>query len=138
MMKTSKMSFFLATATMLASLGLSVVNAAPSETPDSTPQQVFDGMRRSFHADKAKGLHVRYQFDLKGPSGGNWFIDVNDGTFKMNRGTIENPNVTLIASDNDWVALSNGKLSGTWAFLTGRLKIRGDYSLAKKLNEIFP
>jgi putative sterol carrier protein len=40
--------------------------------------------------------------------------------------------------DKDWVALSNGDLSGTWAFLTGRLKIRGDRGLAKKLGEIFP
>ena len=45
-------------------------------------------MRHSFRAEKAKGLHVRYQFNLKGPNGGNWFIDVNDGKFKMNRGNI--------------------------------------------------
>ena len=56
----------------------------------------------------------------------------------MNRGGIENPDVTFFASDEDWVALSNGKLNGTWAFLTGRLKIRGDHALARKLNEIFP
>jgi putative sterol carrier protein len=63
---------------------------------------------------------------------------VNDGKFKITRGRIDNPDVTFIASDRDWVALSNGKLSGTWAFLTGRLKIRGDLALAKRLDEIFP
>ena len=95
-------------------------------------------MRQSFRADKAKGLHVRYQWQLSGPNGGEWWIEVNDGTFKMGRGKIPNPNVTFIASDKTWVALSNGTLRGTWAFVTGRLKVRGDQGVARKLNEIFP
>src|SRR6187399_808199 len=125
---------FLMIVIIAVALGLNATVAAPH----STPQQVFDGMRHSFRAEKAKGLHVRYQFNLKGPNGGNWFIDVNDGKFRMNRGNIVNPNCTFVASDDDWVALSNGTLSGTWAFLTGRLKILGDRTFAKKLNEIFP
>jgi putative sterol carrier protein len=123
---------------MFLALGLGVVSAASNEPRNSTPQGVFDGMRKSFRAEKAKGLKVRYQFNLNGPNGGDWFIDVNDGKFKMARGRIDNPNVTLITSDKDWVALSNRDLGGTWAFLSGRLKIRGDRGLAKKLGEIFP
>ncbi len=95
-------------------------------------------MRHSFRAEKAKGVHARYQWDLSGPNGGQWWIDVNDGKFEMGRGRIENPNVTFIASDQSWVALSNGTLGGKWAFLTGRLKVRGSQSLARKLDEIFP
>ena len=95
-------------------------------------------MRESFRADKAKGVHARYQWELSGPNGGQWWIEVNDGKFKMERGKIDNPNVTFVASDNTWVALSNGTLKGTWAVLTGRLKVRGSQSLARKLDEIFP
>jgi len=113
-------------------------NAAASEKLNSTPQDVFDGMRQSFRADKAKGVHARYQWQLSGPNGGEWWIDVNDGTFKMGRGKIDNPSVTFITSDKDWVAMSNGKLKGTWAFVTGRLKVRGSQSLARKVDEIFP
>jgi len=137
-MRTSSALFFLATATMFLALGLGVMKAASAEPRSATPQEVFDGMRKSFRAEKAKGVNVRYQFDLSGPNGGGWFIDVNDGKFKMARGRIDNPNVTFVTSDKDWVALSNGDLGGTWAFLTGRLKIRGDRGLAKKLGEIFP
>jgi putative sterol carrier protein len=137
-MRTSTTSFFLAGATMFLALGLGPINAASNEPRSSTPQDVFDGMRKSFRAEKAKGVNARYQFDLSGPNGGDWFIHVNDGKFKMARGRIDNPNVTFVTSDKDWVALSNGDLGGTWAFLTGRLKIRGDHGLAKKLGEIFP
>lgn len=108
-------------------------------TGDNTiPQQVFDGMREDFLPAKSKGLHLRYQFSLSGPHGGEWWIEVNDGKFKMGRGKIADPNVTFITSDNDWVALSNGKLSGTWATITGRLKVHGSHALARKLDEMCP
>jgi putative sterol carrier protein len=114
------------------------VSAAQPEHLDSTPQQVFDGMRQSFQPQKAKGVHARYQWVLSGPQGGQWWIDVNDGKYNMGRGQISNPNVTFIAKDKDWVAVSNGQLGGTWAYMTGRLKIRGDQGLARKLGQIFP
>lgn len=113
-------------------------SATPTEHLDSTPQQVFDGMRQSFQANKAKGVHARYQWELSGPEGGQWWIDVNDGKYKMGKGKVPNPNVTFVAKDKDWVAVSNGQLGGTWAYMSGRLKIRGDQGLARKLGQIFP
>ena len=105
---------------------------------ESTPQDVFDVMRGSFQAAKAKGVHVRYQWDLSGPHGGEWWIEVNDGTYKMGKGKISDPNVTFFASDKDWVAICHNQLSGTWAYFTGRLKVRGDQTVARKLGEMFP
>src|ERR1051325_12186368 len=112
--------------------------AASNEPANSTPQQVFDDMKNSFQADKAKGVHAKYQWDLSGPNGGQWWIDVEDGTYKMGKGKIPNPSVTFIAKDQDWVAICHDQLSGTWAYLTGRLKVRGDQNVARKLGEIFP
>jgi len=137
-MKAKNVSFYLTIATISAALGLGAFGATSSEPANSTPQEVFDGMRQSFQAEKAKGVHARYQWELSGPNGGEWWIDVNDGTFKMGKGKIDNPSVTFVASDKNWVALSNGTLGGKWAFFTGRLKIRGSQSVARKLDEIFP
>jgi putative sterol carrier protein len=117
---------------------LGVANATAAERVDSTPQEVFEAMRGSFEPSKAKGVHARYQWDLSGPDGGQWWIDVNDGTYKMGKGKIEHPNVTFVATDKDWVAVSNGQLGGLWAYLTGRLRISGDQALARKLGEMFP
>jgi putative sterol carrier protein len=113
-------------------------NAVAAEHMESTPQEVFDSMRGSFQPAKAKGVHARYQWDLSGPQGGQWWIDVEDGKYTMGKGKIDNPNVTFVAKDKDWVAVSNGQMGGTWAYLTGRLKIRGDQAVARKLGEIFP
>jgi putative sterol carrier protein len=117
---------------------MSTASAIAGEHMDSTPQEVFDSMRGSFQQAKARGVHARYQWDLSGPQGGQWWIDVEDGKYTMGKGKIDNPNVTFVAKDKDWVAVSNHQMGGTWAYLTGRLKIRGDQGLARKLGEIFP
>lgn len=133
-MKTHRAWFGLTIVMTLAMFGSSALRAEEN----STPQQVFDGMSQGFQADKAKGVHAKYQWELSGPNGGEWWIEVNNATFKIGRGKIDNPSVTFITSDNDWVAMSNGKLKGTWAFMIGRLKVRGSQTIARKLDEIFP
>ena len=109
-----------------------------SRQQNSTPQQALDKRQDAFQADKAKGVHASYQWELSGPNGGEWWLSINDGTYKMGRGKIHNPNVTFVASDKDWVAMSNKTLKVSWAYLTGRLKIQGSHRLVKELDKIFP
>src|SRR6476659_1350501 len=87
---------FLRIATATAAIGLGAIMAASNESPNATPQDVFDGMRQSFQAGKAKGVHLKYQWQLSGPNGGDWWIEVNDGKFEMGRGKIDQPEVTFI------------------------------------------
>jgi putative sterol carrier protein len=133
-----KHCWFLSISVVAVAVCFFAANAAPASHIDSTPQEVFDSMRGSFQPAKAKGVHARYQWDLSGPNGGQWWIEVNDGTYKMGKGQIDHPNVTFRASDKDWVAICHDQLSGTWAYLTGRLKVRGDQNVARKLGEMFP
>ena len=133
-----KQCFVLSIGGLAAAICLGAAMVAAASHEDSTPQEVFDSMRGSFQPAKAKGVHARYQWDLSGSQGGQWWIDVNDGTYKMGKGKIANPSVTFVATDKDWVAVSNHQLGGTWAYLSGRLKIRGDQGIARKLGEMFP
>lgn len=103
-----------------------------------SPDEVFAQMRKSFLADKARGLHLRYEFHFSEPQAGSWWIEVNDGACKMGHGEIAGANVTFACSGADWVQLSNGTLSGFRAYLTGRLHVRGPQDLARKLDELFP
>jgi putative sterol carrier protein len=109
-----------------------------SRPQNSTPQQALDKRQDAFQADKAKGVHASYQWELSGPNGGDWWLIVNDGTYKMGRGKMHNPNVTFVASDKDWVAMSNKNLNVSWAYLTGRFKIQGSHRLVEELDKIFP
>src|SRR5215467_4929576 len=94
---------FLSVSVAAAAICFVAASAAPASHVDSTPQDVFNAMRGSFQPAKAKGVHASYQWDLSGPNGGEWWIDVNDGTCKMGKGKIDHPSVTFIARDKDWV-----------------------------------
>jgi putative sterol carrier protein len=133
-----KWRFCLSVTSVATAICLCGVMVAAADRAESTPQDVFDAMRGSFQPAKAKGVHARYQWDLTGPNGGEWWIEVNDGVYQMGKGKIASPTVTFTAKDKDWVAICHDQLSGTWAYLTGRLKVRGDQAVARKLGEIFP
>jgi putative sterol carrier protein len=136
-----RFSFLLASLVLLVGIAGETFSAPASGAragDNVVPQDVFDGMRESFQPAKAKGVHLRYEFDLSGPHGGNWWIEISDGKFKMGHGKIANPNVVFSTSDKDWVALANGTLSGTWATITGRLQVHGSHALARKLDEMCP
>src|SRR6516225_2642347 len=105
------MRFFLRIVGLAVVIGVGTIVAASNEPASATPQDVFDAMRQSFQAQKAKGVHLKYQWQLSGPKGGEWWIEVNDGKYKMGRGKIPNPSVTFLATDKDWVAICHGQLN---------------------------
>ena len=108
------------------------------EATATSPDEVFAQMQRSFRADRARGQHLRFQFNFNDPQGGKWWIEVNDGAYTMGKGVVNRPNVTISCTGADWVRLSNGTLSGVGAFMTGRLRVSGNHFQAHKLDEIFP
>jgi putative sterol carrier protein len=110
-------------------------NAEPDPT---SPDEVFAQMQHSFRAEKARGLHLRYQFDFSDPQGGKYWVLINDGACSMGQGTIDKPDVTFNCTGSDWVKLSNGTLGGFQAFFSGRLKIAGSQFTAHRLDELFP
>lgn len=134
MMQKIRTPLFLA----IALLPILSAFASPPDQPSATPQDVFDAMQASFRADKAAGVNARYQFEITGARGGVWSTEVKDNRCRFQKAAIEKPDVTLVASDADWVAIANGKLNGVWAGMTGRLKVRGNHALARKLEELFP
>jgi putative sterol carrier protein len=95
-------------------------------------------MQNSFRPDRARGQHLRFQFNFSEPQGGKWWIEVVNGMCTMGQGTVARPDVTFVCTGADWVRLSNGTLSGFKAFLTGRLHVNGNQFAAHKLDEIFP
>jgi len=114
-------------------------SASADNEPDATsPEEVFAQMQHSFRSDRARGQHLRYQFNLNDPQGGKWWIVINDGVCTMGKGTIQKPDVTLTCTGADWVRLSNGTLGGFQAVFTGRLRVNGSQFTAHKLDEIFP
>lgn len=85
---------------------------------------------------KIAGMNATYQFIITGDNGGEWHVKLADGKAEVTPGKADSPNITLTVTDENWIAIVTGKMSGQTAFLTGKLKIQGDMSLAMKLQNI--
>ena len=101
----------------------------------TTVQEVFDRMG-DLDPSKIQGLDAVIVFELSGEGGGEWTLTVKDGTVAVKEGAADSPSMTLSMDGQDFVAMSNGELNATAAFMQGKIKISGDMSLAMRLQSI--
>ena len=102
-----------------------------------TPQSVFEdriAARLSSDPSSAQSVNAIYLFDIDGANGGQWTLDLT--VPEVRAGSDENANVTVRMSEEDFIDLVEGRLQGPAAFMTGKLKIEGDLSLAMKLGQV--
>ena len=104
----------------------------------NTVPEVFERMGQVFNPDKASGVDATFQFDLTGEGGGKHWVKVNNGSFTHGEGEAADSNITIISSAQDYISIVNGDLQAMSAFMTGKLKVKGDMGLALKLQSIFP
>jgi putative sterol carrier protein len=102
-----------------------------------TIQEVIGGMPGQFNAEAAKGMNAVYQYDITGDGGTQFYTEIKDGQLTVKEGTHPSPNITITMTAKDYLDLVNGKLNGQMAFMSGKLKIKGDMSLAMKLQNLF-
>jgi putative sterol carrier protein len=103
-----------------------------------TVAETFETMLTHFNATKASGVDKTLQWNISGEAGGKWAIHVHDQTCELIPGGVERPDIVFQTSEKDWLAVSEGKLDATMAFMTGKVKIVGDMSLAMKIRSLFP
>ena len=100
-------------------------------------KQVFSDMPGHLNKEAAKGLNATYQFDLSGDGGGKWNVQIANEQCLVQEGAHASPNVTIAMAAQDYLDMVAGKLNGQMAFMTGKLKIAGDFGLALKLQGLF-
>ena len=93
--------------------------------------EVFANINNNLNAEKAAKINSTYLFDVEGQK---WFADLtkSEGPW-ITEGEGEAKCVITVAKVEDWVSIATGKTNPTSAFMTGKLKLKGDMSLAMKL-----
>ncbi len=105
----------------------------------SKVKEVFENRIAGRLADKpeiATDINSVYQFELTGDEAGNWTIDLTKGSDYIAEGTHDDPAVTITMDSGDFVSMVNGELAPQMAFMTGKLKLKGEMGLALKLQQI--
>lgn len=102
-----------------------------------TASEVFATMAQQVDSDKAKGVTGDFMFELEGNNGGTWTVSLVDGRCAVKSGGAEHPNVTIKMAVQDFVDLANGDLKAIPAFISGKIRVYGDYNMATKLQVLF-
>ncbi len=100
-------------------------------------QAFFEALPGKIDKGKLAGMNATFQFVASGDGGGEKAVKIANGDFEICDGKADNPTIVLTASAADWVALMSGQMNGQTAFITGKLKIQGDMTLAMKLESLF-
>ena len=105
-------------------------------TEAKTPRDFFEKVLPSrFKPDKAADIDVTVQVKITGSNGGNWAVTIKNQKLDVKEGTHPSPTLSLEIAETDYIDLINGKISGEKAFLTGKLRFKGNIALALKLRE---
>jgi putative sterol carrier protein len=97
-------------------------------------QDFFASLAARADTAKTAGMNNSYIFDIDGA--GRWKVDVDDGTVSVTEDG-DDADVTISASKETFQKIIAGEQNPTSAYMTGKLKIKGDMGAAMKLQKLF-
>ncbi|CAG8453030.1 18721_t:CDS:2 [Acaulospora morrowiae] len=104
----------------------------------------FELLNVSFSSNEAKRkenikkANAIYEFNVKNEEGKTqvWTMELKkEGVICAGKGSAK-PDITIDLADETFVQLASGKLNGQKAFMSGKIKVKGNMMLATKLDGI--
>ncbi len=97
-------------------------------------REFFDTLPSRVDESRVAGMNNSYVFDVDGV--GQWKVDVNDGKVDVAEGGGD-ADATISASEETFQKIVSGEQNATSAYMTGKLKVKGDMGAAMKLQKLF-
>jgi putative sterol carrier protein len=98
------------------------------------PREFFETLESRVDPAKAAGLTASYRFEIDGS--GTWTVDVDDGKVTVTENGAD-ADVTIVSSSETFLKIANGEQNPTAAYMSGKLKVKGDMGQAMKLQKLF-
>jgi putative sterol carrier protein len=99
-----------------------------------TVKEFFDGLETRADASKTAGMTNSYLFDIEGA--GKWTVNVADGKISVSEGG-EDADAVITTTQETFEKIVSGEQNPTSAYMTGKLKVKGDMGAAMKLQKLF-
>ena len=99
-----------------------------------TVQEFFETLPSRADTSKTAGMSNSYGFDIEGA--GQWTVKVEEGAVSVVEG-MEDSDVTISASQEVFEKIISGEQNPTSAYMTGKLRLKGDMGAAMKLQKLF-
>ncbi len=97
-------------------------------------KEFFDGLPGRVQAGQTAGVNTSYLFDIDGA--GQWTVTVTDDGVDVQEGAAAAA-CTISTSEETFLRIANGEQNPTSAYMTGKLKVKGDMGAALKLQKLF-
>ena len=97
-------------------------------------REFFETLESRVDPAKTAGMSNSYLFDIEGA--GTWKVDVQDGNVSVSEGA-QDADVTITTSEETFEKITSGEQNATSAYMTGKLKVKGDVGAAMKLQKLF-
>jgi putative sterol carrier protein len=98
------------------------------------PREFFETLESRVDGEKAKGMTASYKFDIDGS--GSWHVDVDDGKVTVTEDGGD-ADCTISTSTETFLKIANREQNPTAAYMSGKLKVKGDMGQAMKLQKLF-
>jgi len=95
----------------------------------------FESLPGRVSPEKLAGVSAIYVFELS--EGGAWTVRIENGGLQVSEGVESAADCTITASEEIFRQLVDRELNPVSAYLTGKLRIRGDLGTATRLSELF-
>lgn len=100
-------------------------------------EDLMEVFTERFSPEKAKGTSGVIQMNLSGENGGEYTLRIDDAKFSYEAGVVDDPDITVSSSFEDWMKVARGEANAMKMMMTGKIKIRGSVPLAMKFQSIF-
>ena len=100
----------------------------------TSPREFFATLESRVDESKTAGMHNSYLFDIDGA--GKWKVDVNDGKVSVTEGAAD-ADAIISTSEETFTKIASGEQNPTSAYMTGKLKVKGDMGAAMRLQKLF-
>ena len=101
-----------------------------------SPREFFETLESRVDPAKAAGLTATYRFEIDGA--GTWLVDVDDGKVSVTEnGADVDADCTISTTSETFMKIARGEQNPTAAYMSGKLKVRGDMGQAMKLQKLF-
>ncbi|MCB0036529.1 MAG: SCP2 sterol-binding domain-containing protein [Anaerolineales bacterium] len=100
----------------------------------ATLNEIFGKIVDRFDSEKMASVTATVQFDLGDEQ---HYLALENGSISHEEGTAENPDATITMTADDFKALTSGDLNPMTAFMSGKIKVKGDMGIVMKLQSVF-